>query len=147
MNICGHKERDHTISKQELFRCLSPCTGGRASTRAGVESDAGGAVEDFCPEDWVDGADVDVPFTKIIDADAEHHGHGATALAELGTVDEDVVELTLTLRQLRDADSSFKTAVGVLGVSLRNTLASVVYAEEKKLAAHMKGTPESCCGS
>ena len=147
MNICGHKERDHTISKQELFRCLSPCTGGRASTRAGVASDAGGTVDDFCPEDWVDGADVDVPFTKIIDADAEHHGHGATALAELGTVDEDVVELTLTLRQLRDADSSFKTAVGVLGVSLRNTLASVVYAEEKKLAAHMKGTPESCCGS
>ena len=62
-------------------------------------------------------------------------------------MDEDVVELTLTLRQLRDADSSFKNALGVLGVSLRNTMASVVYAEEKKLAAHMKGTPESCCGS
>ena len=35
-----------------------------------VESDAGGPVEDFCPEDWVDGADVDVAFTKIQDADA-----------------------------------------------------------------------------
>ena len=110
-----------------------------------VESDVGGAVEDFCPEDWVDGADVDVAFTKITDRDAEHHGHGATALAEVGTVDEDVVELTFkqnkTLRQLRDADSMFKTVGGVLGASLRNTLASVVHAEQKKFAAHMKGNP------
>ena len=59
-----------------------------------VESDAGGPIEDFCPEDWVDGADADVAYTKVHDTDAEHHGHGATALAEVGTVDEDVVEST-----------------------------------------------------
>ena len=43
------------------------------------------------------------------------------------------------MRQLRDADAIFKDVGGVLGASLRNTLASVVHAEEKKFSAHMKG--------
>ena len=94
----------------------------------------------------MDGADADVAFTKNTDTDAQHHGHGATALAEVETVDEEVSELSFkqnkTLRQLKDADVIFKEAGGVLGASLRNTLSSVVHAEEKKLAAHMKGHPK-----
>ena len=109
------------------------------------ESDAGGPVEYFCAGDWVDGADAEVAWAKNTDTDAQHHGHGATALAEVETVDEDVIELSFkqnkTLRQLRDADAIFKDVGGVLGASLRNTLSSVVHAEEKKFAAHMKGNP------
>ena len=93
----------------------------------------------------MDGADAEVACTKNADTDAQHHGHGATALAEVETVDEDVIELSFkqnkTLRQLRDADAIFKDVGGVLGASLRNTLSTVVYAEEKKFAAHMKGNP------
>ena len=109
------------------------------------ENDAGGPVEYFCPGDWVDGADAEVACTKNTDTDAQHHGHGATALAEVETVDEYVIELSFkqnkTLRQLRDADAIFKDVGGVLGASLRNTLSNVVHAEEKTFAAHMKGKP------
>ena len=112
----------------------------------GEGSDAGGPVEYFCPEDWVDGADAEVECMKNADTDAQHHGHGATALVEVETVDEDVIELSFkqnkTLRQLRAADDIFKDLGGVLGASLRNTLANVVHAEEKTFAEHMKQNPK-----
>ena len=61
-------------------------------------------------------------------------------------MDEEAIELSFkqnqTLRQLRDADAIFKEVGGVLGASLRNTLSSVVHAEEKKFSAHMKGNPQ-----
>jgi hypothetical protein len=112
----------------------------------GEGSDADGPVEEFCPGDWVDGTDAEVVYMKKADKDAQHHGHGATALVEVETVDEDVIELSFkqnkTLRQLRDADGIFKDMGGILGASLRNTLAKVVHAEEKTFAEHMKQNPK-----
>ena len=109
----------------------------------GEESDKDGPVEDFDPADWVDGAAAEVACTKITVTDAGHHGHGAT---EVGTVDEDVIELSFkqnrTLRQLREADALFKDVGGVLGASLRNTLSNVIHAEEKRFASHMHGHPK-----
>ena len=66
----------------------------------------------FAPEIGVDGADAEVVCMKNADTDAQHHSHGATALVEVETVDEDVTELSFkqnkTLRQLRDVDGIFK---------------------------------------
>ena len=127
----------------------------KAESEQGEGSDAGDQVEDFCPEDWVDGADAEVVYMKKADkdaqhhgngADAQHHGNGATALTEVETVDEDAIELTFKqdkkLRQLRDADVIFKDIGGTLGASLRNTLANVVHAESKSFAAQMKQDPK-----
>ena len=118
-------------------------------------SDAGGEVEDFCPEDWVEGADAEKVFMKKADTDVEHHGNGAdaqdhgngaTALALVKTVDEGAVELTFKqgarLRHLRNADVIFQRISGSVGASLRNTLAKVVYAEGKSFAAQMKQNPK-----
>ena len=102
-------------------------------------SDAGGPIEDFCPGGWVDGVGPDVAFTKIQGTDAEHHGDGATALATVDTVDEDMVqsafEHSRTMRQLREVESICKSVGGLVGATLRNTVANVVH-REKRIFMH-----------
>ena len=127
----------------------------KAENELGEESDAGDQIEEFCPEDWVAGAAAEGEYMKKADtdaqdhgngADAQQHGDGATPLAEVETVDEDAIELTFTqsktLRLLRDADVIFKDIGGIVGASLRNTLANVVHKEGKSFAAQMKHDPK-----
>ena len=45
-----------------------------AEGQQGEGSDAGDDVEDFCPEDWVAGAEAEEVYMKKADEDAQHHG-------------------------------------------------------------------------
>ena len=76
----------------DIDRCK--CDEDRAESEQGDNSDADGPIEDFCPEDWVDEADAEVVCMKKVDKDAQRHGHSATALVTVETVDEDAIELS-----------------------------------------------------
>ena len=71
-----------------------------AEGEQGGGSDAGDQVEDFCPEDWVDGADAEAVDMKKAEkdaqdhgngSDAQHHGNGATVSTEVETMDDDAI--------------------------------------------------------
>ena len=119
-----------------------------AASELGEEDDADEKIEDFCPEDWVVGAEAALTYGVAADKDAQHHGGGGTALGKSETLDEEVLDMTFEqttrLRQLKEADAIFKELGGALGVSLRNTVSQVVNSENKRFVVLMKQDKRVC---
>ena len=57
-----------------------PWDAEEAATELGGDDDADEKIEDFCPEDWVDGAEAASTYGVAADKVAQHHGDGGKDL-------------------------------------------------------------------
>jgi len=101
-------------------------------------------VPDFDADDWVD-AEVALHMRQVPEVDVPHHGNGGdqTRTESLNGEQADaVIEHSIRLRSLKQAQDIFKEAGGAFGDSLSDTASRVIHSEIKRFNTKMGADKE-----